>query len=525
MIRMIIHAAKRWSNADFEAFFCRTDKLGNTVLQLAVEKNCVDAVRLILLEDPAYQHGREIKRNGLMRLIFKAIDSQCSDVIIKLLSQTYQTGITNPDHKDVLYLILAIKRRDEDSVLSLLGRAKHLVTFTEDNGWTALHYAVYHEFDSVLGSIIEAQEDVGHQFVYENTVPTPFHVAVECGYASTLVRLMQLWPDLPHASEADNSPYTVVNKDGRNILHLVAADNGNIKADNRKEMVEGILKYCPVMYKDKILKHKDANDDTPLHLLISHGCFIPELIKDEGLDTMAKNKNNLTPWEMLYLKNDIVADQVHIKIAIDDVHTNQSTWNLYAKSTENKKDIWKNIPPSKRRMKDVLFDERKKLVIDAKNAEMKTELERYKTRTNTQIIVTALITTVTFTVGFTMPGGLRQSGEVEEGLAVLTNKAVFNAFMVSDALALLLSTCSLFTYFLGSMYEDPHQVSKLNALSVGLNIVSVIAMMLTFLTGTYLVLSNSPALAITVCLIGSFFFIFVIVLLIKFVCDRRVKKE
>ncbi|KAK1382080.1 hypothetical protein POM88_019815 [Heracleum sosnowskyi] len=112
MIRMIIDAAKRWNNVDFEALFCRTDESGSTILQLAVERNDVDAGRLILLEDPAYQHGREIKRNGLMLLIFKAIDNKCSDHIIKLLSQTYEDGI-NPRHKDVLALILAIRRRDE----------------------------------------------------------------------------------------------------------------------------------------------------------------------------------------------------------------------------------------------------------------------------------------------------------------------------------------------------------------------------------------------------------------------------
>ncbi|KAK1382074.1 hypothetical protein POM88_019809 [Heracleum sosnowskyi] len=174
---MVNYAAERWSSADFEALFSRTDESGSTVLQLAVERNNGDAVELILLEDPAYQQSREIKRNGLMLIIFKAIDNKCSDDIIKLLSQTYQVGIS-PDHKDVVALILAMKRRDEDSVLGLLRDAKQLVTFTEDNGWTPLHYA--------------------------------------------------------------------------------------------------------------------------------------------GLDTMAKNKSDFTPRDMLYCKNEIVADQVHIKIALDD---------------------------------------------------------------------------------------------------------------------------------------------------------------------------------------------------------------
>ena len=214
-----------------------------------------------------------------------------------------------------------------------------------------------------------------------------------------------------------------------------------------------------------------------------------------------------------------------IKIALDDVQSNSSR-KFWHKSMKKDTDILESsVLPSKREKKDFIFDKYTKILIDEKNAQMKKDLERYKKRTNTQIVVSALITTVTFTVGFTMPGGLHQSGEVDEGLVILSKKTAFNAFMVSDALALLLSTCSLFLYFLESMYEDPHQVSKLNAASTGLNIVSVMAMMLTFITGTYVVLSHSPAIAITVCLIGSFFFLFVIVLLIKMIYDRQVKRN
>lgn len=123
-----------------------------------------------------------------------------------------------------------------------------------------------------------------------------------------------------------------------------------------------------------------------------------------------------------------------------------------------------------------------------------------------------------------MPGGHHQNGEPSQGLVLLSKKTAFNAFMVSDALALVLSTSSLFLYFIASMYDDPHQVSKLNAASTVLNIVSVIGMMLTFVTGTYVVLSHSPALAIAICLICCFFFILVIFQLIKLIYDRRLEK-
>lgn len=176
------------------------------------------------------------------------------------------------------------------------------------------------------------------------------------------------------------------------------------------------------------------------------------------------------------------------------------------------------VPPIIRSRKEAKFKRAKKRV-------MKEELEVYRTRTNTQIIVTALITTVTFTVGFTLPGGYHQSGEDDQGLAVLSKKSLFTAFMVTDAVALLLSTSSLFLYFISTMYQTPHRVSQLNAASTGLNIISIITMMLTFLTGSYLVLSDSPALAVSVCVIICLFFLLVIVLSILMLYDRKKEKD
>ncbi|XP_017236814.1 uncharacterized protein LOC108210071 isoform X2 [Daucus carota subsp. sativus] len=592
VIGMMVDAAKRWSSAqDFEALFSRTDELGRTVLQIAVERKDVNAVKLILKEDPANQPGGEMKRNCLMRLICKAIDDECSDDIINALSETYKAGIIDHDPADVLDLIRAIQELDKDSVLSLLRKAKKLVTFKEDNGWTPLHYAVYYEFDAILDALIREQKDLEHPFDYENMEATPFYVAIERGYTSTLVRLLELWPDLssdecspytlitqddqnilhmaivapaaenrkavaaaadsgkemvqmelrPALSSDERSPYTFVTQDGQNTLHMavaraaenrkavaVAVDNQKAVADavdnrkaaaNRKEMVQSILKYCPNKYKDKILKQKDKNDDTPLHLLNYHGCFIPGLIKHKGINTMERNKRDFTPRDMLYVEDATVADQVHIKIALDEVLTSKSGWKLWGKRTEKKADIWRcnKTPPSKRKEKDVKFEEEKKTLEKQRTKDRKT----YKMRTNTQILVTALITTVTFTVGFTMPGGLHQSGEVDEGLVVLSKKRAFNVFMVSDALALLMSTSSLFFYFLESMNEDIHQVSLLNASSTVLNILSISAMMVTFIAGTYVVLSETPVLAIAICIIGSLFFLLILILwIIKIVFDR-----
>ena len=115
-----------------------------------------------------------------------------------------------------------------------------------------------------------------------------------------LLRWYYFW----NYGQPENFPYTIVNNDGQNILHLAAA------SVSRKEIVLGILKYCPETYKVEILNQQDIRRDTPLHLLISHGCFIPQLIKHKGFNTMAKNNQYFTPRDMLYVEDAIIADQV-----------------------------------------------------------------------------------------------------------------------------------------------------------------------------------------------------------------------
>ena len=211
-------------------------------------------------------------------------------------------------------------------------------------------------------------------------------------------------------------------------------------------------------------------------------------------------------------------------MALDDINTGQSR-KLWSSTRKKSTSSSLAVPPSRRERKDILFNEGQKVFMDIMKGKKQQELQRYREGTNSQIVVSALITTITFTVGFTIPGGLHQSGESNQGLAVLSKKAAFKIFMIADSFALLLSICSLFIYFLENMSEDLEHVTRLHATTVGLNIASVMLTMFVFMTGTYVVLSESLSLSITICVIGSLFFIFVIVQLLRIAYERRVRKN
>lgn len=169
-------------------------------------------------------------------------------------------------------------------------------------GWTALHHAADKKFDSVIGMLINFPDESelkkllsGSNEFWEN-VPTPLWLATEGGYTSTVMILMKFLPYL--CGEVNHKKH-------RNVLHLAAHHS-------HKEMVQTILKHCPTEYLKKILNDKDDDGNTPLHLLIENGCFVKELVKHKDIDRTTRNNSNWTPFDMLYVQANIIADQVSI---------------------------------------------------------------------------------------------------------------------------------------------------------------------------------------------------------------------
>ncbi|KAB2628598.1 ankyrin repeat-containing protein [Pyrus ussuriensis x Pyrus communis] len=73
-----------------------------------------------------------------------------------------------------------------------------------------------------------------------------------------------------------------------------------------------------------------------------------------------------------------------------------------------------------------------------------------KKRSDTHLMVTTLIATVTFTAGFTMPGGFNS-----EGAAILIRTKAFQAFVITNTLAWVFSSSSVACHlFMGPRGKD-----------------------------------------------------------------------
>jgi hypothetical protein len=143
---------------------------------------------------------------------------------------------------------------------------------------------------------------------------------------------------------------------------------------------------------------------------------------------------------------------------------------------------------------------------------MKEDLEQYSITERgieAHIVVAALVATVTFAAAFTMPGGYKN----EQGTPVLIKNAAFVVFVISDAIAMVLSTSALFMHFYWALLGKRGQVEEdikgnFSDWTSTLIILAIPAMVIAFITGSYAVLSTSSWLAITTCFIGVAFFFF-----------------
>ena len=121
----------------------------------------------------------------------------------------------------------------------------------------------------------------------------------------------------------------------------------------------------------------------------------------------------------------------------------------------------------------------------------KKQTDAIKKKKQTEMVVATLIATVTFTAGFTVPGGFK-SGGVDEGMAALSKRAAFRAFLIANTLAFGLSITSVFIHFSNAtMYMEIIPRRKGLGLTAALTFYSTVALLVAFISGSYAVVPHS----------------------------------
>lgn len=142
-----------------------------------------------------------------------------------------------------------------------------------------------------------------------------------------------------------------------------------------------------------------------------------------------------------------------------------------------------------------------------KDNELPNRSNRLKQISGTHLLVAALIATVTFTAGFTAPGGNTGQTSSQE-TAVLTSKVAFKVFLIANGLAFYCSTVSAFLHFLASAEQNYHLLLRFMRSAAVLTYISILSLVIAFTSGMHVILPEHSGFSKAILVLGCCYLAF-----------------
>lgn len=324
---------------------------------------------------------------------------------------------------------------------------------TEENGYrnTAVEQAVFLNKIDVLKVLLEHDWSLGYSV---STSGSPLLVsAAQRGYVGVARELLKHCPDAPYC---DRNGWTclheAVHSGHTEFVEFVMGSQQlrNKLVNMRSEVGKTALHYAVEKCNPRILQALLLNHTTTDFTMISSYGREPS----SGLLTEKEPPNKISDWNevsMLLLQKD----------------PNNASFVYYIH----------------RCVKDMVT-----------NASSKAFKSLTQTLIGNTFLVAILIATITFAAAFTLPGGYNS-----EGLPTMARKAAFQAFLISDALAMCSSLAVAFICII-ARWEDIGFLLYYRSFTKKLMWLSYMATTTAFATGLYTVLAPRLLwLAIAVC--------------------------
>ncbi|XP_034684865.1 ankyrin repeat-containing protein ITN1-like [Vitis riparia] len=367
---------------------------------------------------------------------------------------------TSPSYNGLMgrtALHAAVLCNDEAMTNKILEWKPDLTKEVDKNGWSPLHYAAERGCDlKIVELLLNKSEKSVPYLRSKDGKKTALHIAYFHHHTEIVEKILSHSPGCREQ----------VDDKGNNIFHFAM-------------MKKGDDDFKPSNYVNKwldsrgLLNEKNAQGNTPIHLLSLNQISDSWFVWNEKVDKKAYNNQDLTAYDII-LRADISEKKENIQVAFEYVMT-ESHSSVREKETKRR--------------------ERKK--------ERKEYISQLQKQGETHLIVSALITTVTFAAGFTLPGGYKE----DDGQAILSKKAAFRAFVVTDTIAMVSSLCAVLLHFFMTMRQRGEYLEKHLLWAFNLTMVGMGAMAIAFATGSYAVLPHSSGLSFLTCILCSCFFL------------------
>ncbi|KAM0889759.1 hypothetical protein ACQ4PT_027499 [Festuca glaucescens] len=358
------------------------------------------------------------------------------------------------------------------------------------HGWNCLHAAVINGDQEFAKIIMEKRPELAREFDTDKC--TPVRRAVLDGKIDMLRVMLQ----------HDSTLGYEINSLGITLL-TDAAYRGQVAA------AQELLKHCPDA---PYFQEKYA---TLLHVAVwfEQAEFVEFVLKAPLLRKVVNMQTNdgKTALHIAVQKCNprIVVDLLShedIDTTIQDNHGNPAAWEL-GNLMQNAKTLnWNEVimlmskayPQGAPSLHNLHMQAKQ----DATSASRKDAKSLTQTYTSNTSLVSILIVTITFAAAFTLPGGY-SNDPGSEGLPIMSKKFAFQAFLISDVLAMCSSFAVAFICII-ARWEDYEFLLYYRSFTKKLMWFAYVATTTAFSTGLYTVLaSRLHWLAIAICGLGA----------------------
>ncbi|KAL3727259.1 hypothetical protein ACJRO7_032057 [Eucalyptus globulus] len=425
---------------------------GNTALHEAVKNGDAELTRLLLsrASTSVYQANKEGKCP--LYLAVEIGDSKILELLMEAMEENevpwFRMQGMSPVHGAVVHRRLEMLKK-----ISKLKR--ELFDLSGVGGRTPLHLAAYVNY--VDGVKFLADEFASSAFEDDEDGYLPIHVACMLGHLEIMKELLRHWPDPEELQSL---------KEGQNILHI-AAKYG------RTSVVNYILGDPEL---EKLINAKDKEGNTPLHVatLEWQTKVLRSLTRDSRVNLKLVKNDNLTAL-------DFVDDLNKFDAPLNEIKT--ATILICAGAPKSKdKEICrpKGLGPDR--------------------FQKPQHLRRLRNVANTRMLVAALIGTMTFAAGFSVPGGCNGS-ESDAGMAMLLNKPMYNVFVICNTVAMYNSIIAV-VHLLWAQKNGWDPVRSAIRKSRLPLLIALATMSISFMAGVYVTVSKHTWIAIVTLIVG-----------------------